>query len=78
MTIVVDIGNTSVLLGKIENNIIIDQLRIQTESIKTQLDNVNDDTRNELTNFIDNKSNKILLSGVVPQAMLNLKLPTIH
>ena len=74
MTIVVDIGNTSVLLGKIENNIIIDQLRIQTESIKTQLDNVNDDTRNKLTNFIDNKSNKILLSGVVPQVMLNLKL----
>jgi len=74
MTIVVDIGNTSVLLGKIENNIIIDQLRIQTESIKIELDNINDDTRTELANFIDNKSNKILLSGVVPQAMLNLKL----
>ena len=74
MTIVVDIGNTSVLLGKIENDIIIDQLRIQTESIKIELDNINDDTRTELANFIDNKSNKILLSGVVPQAMLNLKL----
>ena len=54
MTIVVDIGNTSVLLGKIENNIIIDQLRIQTESIKIELDNINDDTRTELSNFIDN------------------------
>ena len=68
MTIVVDIGNTSVLLGKIENNIIIDQLRFQTESIKIELDNksysVNTDKGIDISIPTDFKKNKSIVLSI--------------
>ena len=74
MPIAIDVGNTNVVLGKIKDNIIVDQLRIKTESLKIPLIDITDETRNELLNLVNNESRNILLSGVVPQAMLNLKL----
>jgi len=74
MPIAIDVGNTNAVLGKIKDNIIVDQLRIKTESLKIPLIDITDDTRNELLNLVNNESRNILLSGVVPQAMLNLKL----
>ena len=74
MPIAIDVGNTNAVLGKIKDNIIVDQLRIKTESLKIPLTDITDETRNELLNLVNSESRNILLSGVVPQAMLNLKL----
>ena len=74
MPIAIDVGNTNAVLGKIKDNIIVDQLRIKTESLKIPLIDITDETRNELLNLVNSESRNILLSGVVPQAMLNLKL----
>ena len=74
MTIAIDVGNTNVVLGKIRKNKVIDQLRIKTESLKISLTDITNETRNQLLKFINSESKNILLSGVVPQAMLNLKL----
>ena len=74
MTIAIDVGNTNVVLGKIRKNKVIDQLRIKTESLKISLTDITNETRNQLSKFINSESKNILLSGVVPQAMLNLKL----
>ena len=74
MPIAIDVGNTNVVLGKIKDNIIVDQLRIKTESLKIPLIDIADETRNELLNLVNSEYRNILLSGVVPQAMLNLKL----
>jgi len=74
MPIAIDVGNTNAVLGKIKNNIIVDQLRIKTESLKVPLTDITNETRNELLNLVNSESRNILLSGVVPQAMLNLKL----
>ncbi len=74
MPIAIDVGNTNAVLGKIKDNIIVDQLRIKTESLKIPLSDITDETRNELSKLVNGESENILLSGVVPQAMLNLKL----
>jgi len=74
MPIAIDVGNTNAVLGKIKDNIIVDQLRIKTESLKVPLTDITNETRNELLNLVNGESRNILLSGVVPQAMLNLKL----
>jgi len=74
MPIAIDVGNTNAVLGKIKDNIIVDQLRIKTELLKIPLIDITDETRNELLNLVNSESRNILLSGVVPQAMLNLKL----
>ena len=74
MPIAIDVGNTNAVLGKIKDNIIVDQLRIKTESLKMPLVDITNETRNELLNLVNSESRNILLSGVVPQAMLNLKL----
>jgi len=74
MPIAIDVGNTSAVLGKIKDNIIVDQLRIKTESLKIPLTDITDETRNELLKLVNSESRNVLLSGVVPQAMLNLKL----
>ena len=74
MPIAIDVGNTNAVLGKIKDNIIVDQLRIKTESLKIPLTDITNETRNELLNLVNGESGNILLSGVVPQAMLNLKL----
>ena len=74
MPIAIDVGNTNAVLGKIKDNIIVDQLRIKTESLKIPLTDITDETRNALLNLVNSESRNILLSGVVPQAMLNLKL----
>ena len=74
MSIAIDVGNTNAVLGKIKDSKIVDQLRIKTESLKIPLTDITDETRNKLLNLVNNESRNILLSGVVPQAMLNLKL----
>ena len=74
MTIAIDVGNTNVVLGKIKKNKVVDQIRIKTESLKISLTDITNETRNQLSKFINSESKNILLSGVVPQAMLNLKL----
>ncbi len=74
MPIAIDVGNTNAVLGKIKDSIIVDQLRIKTESLKAPLADITGETRNELLKLIDDEFKNILLSGVVPQAMLNLKL----
>ena len=74
MPIAIDVGNTNAVLGKIKDNIIVDQLRIKTESLKIPLTDITKETRNKLLNLVNGESRNILLSGVVPQAMLNLKL----
>ncbi len=74
MPIAIDVGNTNAVLGIIKDNIIVEQLRIKTESLKIPLNDISDETRNELSKLVNGESRNILLSGVVPQAMLNLKL----
>ena len=74
MPIAIDVGNTNAVLGKIKDNIIVDQLRIKTETLKIPLNDIADEIRNELLKLVNGESRNILLSGVVPQAMLNLKL----
>ena len=74
MPIAIDVGNTNAVLGKIKDNKIVDQLRIKTDSLKIPLADITNETRNELLKLVNDESKNILLSGVVPQAMLNLKL----
>ena len=74
MPIAIDVGNTNAVLGKIKNNKIVDQLRIKTDLLKLSIDDINNETRNEISQLVKDESKNILLSGVVPQAMLNLKL----
>ena len=74
MPIAIDVGNTNAVFGKIKGSKIVDQLRIKTDSLKIPLSDITDETRNELLKLINGESENILLSGVVPQAMLNLKL----
>ena len=53
MTIAIDVGNTNVVLGKIRKNKVIDQLRIKTESLKISLTDITNETRNQLSKFIN-------------------------
>ena len=48
MPIAIDVGNTNAVLGRIKDNIIIDQLRIKTESLKVPLVDITDEIRNKL------------------------------
>ena len=74
MTIVIDVGNTNVVFGKIKDNEILDQLRVKTDLLKNSLNDISDEIKNKILNFIANGYDNILLSGVVPQAMLNIKI----
>ena len=74
MTIVIDVGNTNAVIGKIKNKEISDQFRIKTNFLKNSLNEISIESKNQILNFIDKDNQNILLSGVVPQAMLNIKL----
>ena len=74
MSIAIDVGNTNAVFGKIKNNKIVGQLRIKTDLLKLSINDINNETRNEISQLVKGESKNILLSGVVPQAMLNLKL----
>ena len=74
MTIAIDVGNTNAVFGKIKDKEILDQLRVKTDLLKNSLNDISDEIKNKILNFIANGSDNILLSGVVPQAMLNIKI----
>ena len=74
MTIAIDVGNTNAVFGKIKDKEILDQLRVKTDLLKNSLNDISDEIKNKILNFITNGSDNILLSGVVPQAMLNIKI----
>ena len=74
MTIAIDVGNTNAVFGNIKDKEILDQLRVKTDLLKNSLKDISEEIKNKILNFIDSESDNILLSGVVPHAMLNIKI----
>ena len=63
MKVLVDIGNTNVLMGKYDNSRLIDQVRFETNTVISSPD----DILKSLSIFLANVE-YVLISGVVPQA----------
>ena len=69
MKVLVDIGNTNVLMGKYDNSRLIDQVRFETNTVISSPD----DILKNLCIFLANVE-YVLISGVVPQAQKNLRI----
>ena len=69
MKVLVDIGNTNVLMGKYDNSRLIDQVRFETNTVISSPD----DILKSLSIFLANVG-YVLISGVVPQAQKNLRI----
>ena len=69
MKVLVDIGNTNVLMGKYDNLRLIDQVRFETNTVISSPD----DILKNLCIFLANVE-YVLISGVVPQAQKNLRI----
>ena len=69
MKVLVDIGNTNVLMGKYDNSRLIDQVRLETYTVI----NSPDDILKSLSIFLADVE-YVLISGVVPQAQKNLRI----
>ena len=69
MKILVDIGNTNLLMGKYDGQKLTDQARFETNIVITSPD----DILKSLSSFIANVE-YVLISGVVPQAQKNLRI----
>tara|TARA_B100001057_G_scaffold290988_1_gene291034 strand:+ start:4667 stop:5434 length:768 start_codon:yes stop_codon:yes gene_type:complete len=73
MIIVVDIGNTSSLFASINEKKIHEKLRLDTRRLSIRKSEIEDCTFDKIKNFINNSNiDTIVLSGVVPQAIMNL------
>ena len=73
MITVVDIGNTSSLFASFNKKVITDKLRVETNQLSVSKSNIENAITSEIIEFIEkNDPNKIILSGVVPQAIMNL------
>ena len=73
MITVVDIGNTSSLFASFNKKVITDKLRVETNQLSVSKSNIENTITSEIIKFIEkNDPNKIILSGVVPQAIMNL------
>ena len=73
MITVVDIGNTSSLFASFNKKVITDKLRVETNQLSVSKSNIENAITSEIIKFIEkNDPNKIILSGVVPQAIMNL------
>ena len=69
MEVLVDIGNTNVLMGKYDNSRLIDQVRFETNTVISSPD----DILKSLNVFLVDVE-YVLISGVVPQAQKNLRI----
>ena len=67
MKVLVDIGNTNVLMGKYDNSRLIDQVRFETNTVISSPD----DILKSLSIFLADVE-YILISGVVPLSLIHI------
>ena len=72
MHILVDIGNTNILFGKVDNLNLVEQLRIETKVFDKDISKVDSETYTKIHNFIGNDCSDFFISGVVPDTILIL------